>query len=186
LLGRGLIVEPPITPNPLESFANESTTSGEWLEEGKRLFHNREFEEAILAFDNAGDDYMTAIATAYQSQEVARSIPESEKKRRRNAFLSAAKAFEHCAGLARNYEEECSPYDAAARCYAEINFHEDVVRTLKLANKFTEAASYCFDNNLLDSAVSIIKKHEAQVESDTTERIKQVARLSYLESRKLE
>jgi hypothetical protein len=148
--------------------------------------HHREFEEAILAFDNARDVYMVDVATAYQSQEVARSIPESETRRRREAFKSAANTFEHCAGIAKNHEEECSHHAAAARCYAEINLHQDVVRTLKLANKFTEAASYCFDNNLLDAAVSTIKRHEARVELDTTVRIKQVARLSYLESKRLE
>jgi hypothetical protein len=163
-----------------------STTSGEWSNEGKRLLHHREFEEAILAFDNAGDIYMTAVAAAYQSHEVARSIPESETRRRREAFVSAANAFEHCAGIAKNHEEECPHYAAAARCYAEIKFHQDVVRTLKLANKFTDAASYSFDNNLLDIAVSIIKEHEARVELDTTDRIKEVARLSYLESKRLE
>ena len=185
MLGRGLIDEPPIARYPLEPFANEST-SGEWSNEGNRLLNHREFEEAIMAFDNAGDGYMAAVAAAYQSQEVARSIPESETKRRRKAFVKAANAFEHVAGIAQNDEEESSQYAAAARCYAEINFHQDVVRTLKMANMFTDAASYCFDNNLLDSAVSIIKKHEARVESDTKERIKQVARLSYLEAEKLE
>jgi hypothetical protein len=129
---------------------------------------------------------MEAVARAYQSQKVARSIPEAETKRRREAFVNAANAFEHCARIAKNHEEECSQYTAAARCYAEIPFHQGVVRTLKLANEFTEAASYCFDKNLLDSAVSIIKSHEAQMEADTTDRIKQVARLSYLESKNIE
>ena len=180
-----MVVESQITDNPLESFVNEST-SGEWSDEGNRLLHHGEFEEAILAFDNASDVYMAAVATAYQCQKVARSIPEARTKHRREAFVEAANAFEHCAGLAKNHNDECSQYIAAARCYAEVNFHQDVVRTLKAADEFTEAASYCFDKNLLDSAVSIIKSHEAQMESDTTDRIKQVARLSYLESKKLE
>jgi len=129
---------------------------------------------------------MTAVATAYKLQEVARDMPESETRRRREAFKSAATAFEHCAEIPRSTEEERTHYAAAARCYAEINHHQDVVRTFKLASMFTEAASYCFDNNLLDNAVSIIKKHEAQVDLDTTECIKEVARMSYLESKELE
>ena len=139
-----------------------------------------------MAFDNAGDNYMATVATAYQCQEVARDVPELETRRRREAFMSAAKAFEHCAEIARNAEEESTHYAAAARCYAEIKYHQDVVRALKLGYMFTEAASYCFDNNLLDSAVSIIKKHEAEVDMHTTESITQVARLSYLESNELE
>jgi hypothetical protein len=129
---------------------------------------------------------MVAVATAYNLQEVARDIPESETRRRREAFIGAASAFEHCAEIARSAEEESTHYSSAARCYADVKYHQDVVRTLKLANKFTEAASYCFDNNLLDNAVSIIKKHEAQVDSNTMECIKEVARMSYLESKDLE
>ena len=148
--------------------------------------NHREFEEAILAFDNAGDDYMVAVATAYKSQEVARDIPESETRRRREAFMNAGSVFERCGEIARSAEQERTHYAAAARCYAEIKCHQDVVRALKLADMFTEAASYCFDNNLLDNAVSIIKKHEAQVDLQTTECIKEVARMSYLESKDIE
>jgi len=128
---------------------------------------------------------MAAVAAAYQSQEVARDVPNSQTKRRREAFVNAASAFEHCAEMKKSVEEGSTHYAAAARCYAEINSHKDAVRVLKLANMFTEAASYCFDNNLLDTAVSIIKKHEAEVDSETTDCIKEVARLTYLESKEL-
>jgi hypothetical protein len=185
LLDRKLAVETRTTRTPLESFANEST-EGEWSEEGNRLLNHREFEEAIMAFDNAGDVYMTAVAAAYQSREVARDIPGSQTRRRREAFVNSASAFERCAELATSDEEESTHYGAAARCYIEINYHQDVVRAFKFANMFTEAASYCFDHNLLDTAVSIIKKHEAEVDSQTTECIKEVAKLSYLESKELE
>lgn len=139
-----------------------------------------------MAFDNAGDTYMVAVATAYQSREVARDVPGSEKRRRREAFVNAARNFEHCAELAKSEDEESTHYAAAARCYAEIKYHQDVVRAFKMANMFTEAASYSFDHNLLDTAVSIIKTHEAEVDSQTTDCIKEVARLSYLESKELE
>jgi hypothetical protein len=139
-----------------------------------------------MAFDNAGDIYMAAVATAYQSREVARDIPGSEKRRRREAFVNAAGNFERCAEMTRSAKEESTHYAAAARCYAEIKFHQDVVRAFELAIMFTEAASYSFDHNLLDTAVSIIKNHEAEVDSQTTDCIKEVARLSYLESKELE
>jgi hypothetical protein len=185
LRDRKLVVEPRTTRRPLESFANESTL-GEWSEEGNRLLNHREFGEAITAFDNAGDVYMTAVAAAYQSREAARDLPESATRRRREAFVNAAITFERCAEMAEDAEEESAHYAAAARCYADIKYHQDVVRAFKLANMFTEAASYCFDHNLLDTAVSIIKKHEAEVDPQTTDCIKEVARLSYLESKELE
>jgi hypothetical protein len=129
---------------------------------------------------------MVAVASAFQSREVARDIAESQKRRRREAFVNSARAFEHCAELTKSAEEGKRHYVAAAQCYTEINFHQSVVKVLKLANMFTEAASYCFDNNLLDIAVSIIKKHEAEVDSHTIDCIREVARLSYLESKQLE
>jgi hypothetical protein len=139
-----------------------------------------------LAFDNAGDVYMAAVAAAYQSREAASDISESQTKRRREAFVNAASAFEHCAEMTKSVEKQRVHYAATAGCYAEISFHRDVERAFKLAKMFTEAASYCFDHNLLDTAVSIIKKHEAEVDLLTTDRIKEVARLSYLESKQLE
>jgi hypothetical protein len=148
--------------------------------------NHREFEEAILAFDNAGDVYMRAVAAAYQSREVARDVPESQTRRRREVFMNAAGAFEYCAKMTKSAEELSNHYGAAARCYAEIKYHQDAVRAFKLANMFTEAASYCFDHNLLDTAVSIIKKYEAEVNYQTKDCIKEVARLSYLESKQLE
>ncbi len=129
---------------------------------------------------------MRAVAAAYQSREVARDIPESQTRRRREAFSNAASALEYCAEMTKDVEEQSSHYAAAARCYAEIKFHQDTVRAFKLANMFTEAASYCYDHNLLDTAVSIIKKYEAEVDSQTKDCIKEVARLSYLVSEQLE
>ncbi|KAH9985770.1 hypothetical protein BJV77DRAFT_1031292 [Russula vinacea] len=134
LFDRKLVVELPIARNPLELFANEST-SEEWYEEGIRLLNHRLFEEAFRR-------------CAYQSREVARDIPESEIRRRREAFAGAARSIR---------------YAAAARCYAEINQHRDVVRAFKLADMFAEAASYCSDNNFLDIATSIIEKHGGDV-----------------------
>lgn len=166
----------------MESFANKSS-SDEWFDEGNRLLNHREYEEAILAFDNADNPYMAAVAAAYQSQEVARDIPESQTKRRREAFVNAAGAFEHCAEMAKSSGEKSTYYAAAARCYADIKRHMDAVRAFKLANMFTKAALYCFDNNLLDEAVSIIKKHDAEVDPQTIDRITEVARLSYLQSK---
>lgn len=136
-----------------------------------------------MAFENAGDVYTQAVAVAFHLREVARDIPESSTRRRREAFVAAADAFEHCAAMADNDNEERSRYVAAARCYAEIKNHQEAVRTLKRAGMYTEAASYCFDNNLLKDAVSLIKT--SRVDQDTTERVKQVARISYLEAQNL-
>ncbi|KAI9453671.1 hypothetical protein BJY52DRAFT_1153029, partial [Lactarius psammicola] len=183
LLNLGLVEEPPTARNPLEAFADRST-SEEWSEAGKRLLNHGEFEEAAMAFENAGDVYTQAVAVAFHLREVARDTPESATKRRREAFVSAADAFEHCAAMADNDEEERSRYVAAARCYAEIKYHQEVLRTLKRAGMYTEAASYCFDNNLLNDAVSLIKT--SRVDQETTERVKQVARISYLEAKNIE
>ncbi|KAH9005755.1 hypothetical protein EDB86DRAFT_2843047 [Lactarius hatsudake] len=183
LLNLGLVEEPPTAQNSLKDFVGRSTSKG-WSEAGNRLLDHGEFEEAAMAFENAGDVYMRAVAVAFHLREVARDAPESATKRRREAFVAAANAFEHCATMADNEEEEHSRYVAAARCYAEIKYHQDVVRNLKRVGMYTEAASYCFDNNLLKDAVLLIKT--SRVDQETTERVKQVARISYLEAKNLE
>ncbi|KAH8984684.1 hypothetical protein EDB92DRAFT_2117028 [Lactarius akahatsu] len=163
LLNLGLVSDPPTSRNPIEHFTNISTTPKEWSEAGKRLLHHEEFEEAAMAFLNAGDDYMHSVAMACHLREVARDTPESAPKRRKEAFASAA---------------------PAARCYAEIGRHTEVVRILKRVKMYTEAASYCFDNNLLKEAVSLIKTFK--IDQETTNRIKQAARLSYLEAKNID
>ncbi|KAI9453668.1 hypothetical protein BJY52DRAFT_1396510, partial [Lactarius psammicola] len=74
---------------------------------------SRRIEEAAMAFENAGDVYTQAVAVAFHLREVARDTPESAIKRRREAFVAAADAFEHCAAMADNDEEEHSRYVAA-------------------------------------------------------------------------
>ncbi|KAH9065003.1 hypothetical protein EDB87DRAFT_1574726 [Lactarius vividus] len=183
LLNLGLVEEPATARNSLKDFVSRSSSKG-WSEAGNRLLDHGEFEEAAMAFENAGDVYMQAVAGAFHLREVARDTPESAPKRRREAFVAAADAFENCAAIADNEEEEHSRCVAAARCYAEIKYHQGVVRNLKRAGMYTEAASYCFDNNLLKDAVSLIKT--SRVDQETTERVKQVARISYLEAKNLE
>ncbi|KAH9017010.1 hypothetical protein EDB85DRAFT_2203580 [Lactarius pseudohatsudake] len=184
LLNLGLVSDPPTSRNPIEHFTNISTTAEEWSEAGKRLLHHEEFEEAAMAFSNAGDVYMHSVARACHLREVARDTPESAPKRREDAFASAAGEFERCAGMSENEEVGRSRYVAAARCYAEIGRHTEVVKILEQVKMYTEAASYCFDNNLLKKAVSLIRSFK--IDQETTNRIKQAARLSYLEAKNLD
>jgi hypothetical protein len=167
----------------VESFVDHST-SDEWSEAGKRLLNHQEFEQAAMAFSNAGNIYMHAVAMARHLREVARDTPESSTMRRREAFESAARAFERCATMAENDEVERSHYVAAARCYIEVGCHREVVRTLKHVKMYTEAASYCFDNNLLDEAVLLIKT--SRVDQEIAKRIKHSARIRYLEEKNVE
>ncbi|KAH8984689.1 hypothetical protein EDB92DRAFT_2033428 [Lactarius akahatsu] len=168
LLDLGLVVEPPTTRCPLENFADRSTAE-EWSEAGKRLLNHGEFEEAAMAFENAGDVYLKAVAVACHRREVARDIPESATKRRREAFLAAAGAFEHCATMADNEEEERSRYIGSRAMLCRNQAPPGGCENSKESG---------------DDAVSLIKTFK--VDQETTERIKQVARLSYLEAKNLD
>lgn len=139
-----------------------------------------------MAFDNAGNIYMAAIVAAYQSRDDAHVIPEFETRRRREAFVNAASALEHCAEMAKDTEDKSTLYAAAAQCYVEINYHQDVVRAFELAKMFTDAASDRFEHKLLNTGELIAKKHEAEVDSQSINRIEEMARLSYLESKNQE
>ena len=183
LLNLGLVEEPFTSRNPLDAFVNQSTLK-EWSEEGKRLMRHEEFEEAAWAFLNAEDSYMQAVAEACHLREVARDVHESSTKHRREAFVSAARKFEHCATMAESDEVKHSHYVAAKRCYAEVDCHREVVRILEQLKMYTEAASYCFENNILDDAVLLIGSY--RVDREVSKRIEQVARISYLEAKNIE
>jgi hypothetical protein len=127
---------------------------------------------------------MHAVAMARHLREVARDTPESLTRRRREAFVSAASAFERCATMAEDDEVGRSHYVAAAHCYEEVGCHREVVKTLKHVKMYTEAASYCFDHNLLEDAVLLIKT--SRVDQETAKRIKHSARISYLEAKNIE
>ena len=127
---------------------------------------------------------MREVAMACHLRELARDTPEYSTRRRREAFTSAAGKFERCATMAENDEVERSHYVAAARCYAAIKNHQEVVRTLKRARMYTEAASYCLDHTLLNDAVSLVNSFS--VDQEIKERVKQVAGISYLEANNLQ
>lgn len=90
--------------------------------------------------------------------------------------MSAGKAFEHWAEMAGNAGDERAHYAAAARCYAEIKYHQDAVRASERAKMFKEAASYRRDNDIQESTVSVTKKNEVKkVDSRPAESVEQVA-----------
>ncbi|KAH9065009.1 hypothetical protein EDB87DRAFT_1574732 [Lactarius vividus] len=173
LLNLGLVVHPTTSRNPLENFTDRSTTPEEWSEAGKQLLHPEEFEEAAMAFLNAGDDCMHSVAMACHLQEVARDTPESALKRRKEAFASAASAFERCAGMTENEEVGRSRYVAAARCSAEIGRHTEVDRpgddkpyqagctTILFGGQNLDEAAKLFDNE--GELMEFVVQHELWV-----------------------
>ena len=87
--------------------------------------------------------------------------------------------------MTENPEEQRSHYAAAARCYAEVKLHRNAVKLFELAMMHTEAALHCFNNNLLDEAVSIMKKDGVHIDPDAIKIITQAARVRYLETKRI-
>lgn len=146
---------------------------------------HKEFGEALMAFRRAGDGYMVAFATAYHLRQIARETSASTSWERRDAFAKAAGSFERCSNMLENPEEQRAHFARAAKCYAEGQSHQNAIRSFKLARMYTEAASHCLDNNLLDEAVSIMMGDRAHLDTNTIERITQEARFKYLKANRL-
>jgi hypothetical protein len=163
----------------------EETNPEEWLEEGKRLLDCREFGEAVVAFRRAGNAYMVVLATARHLRQVAGGTSTFTPRQRRDAFAKAGSSFERCSDMTENPEERRSHHAAAARCYAEVKLHRKAVELFELAMMHTEAALHCFHNNLLDEAVSIIKKDAVHLDTRAIETITQAARLRYLQTKRI-
>ena len=147
--------------------------------------HN-EFREASTAFRRAGDTYLVAFATACHLRQIARATWASASREQRDAFAKAAGSFERCSNMVETPEEQCAHYARAAKCYAEGQSHQSAIKAFKLAKMYTEAALHCFENNLLDEAVSIMMNDRAHLDPNTIEKITQAARLKYLKANKLE
>ena len=129
---------------------------------------------------------MVAVATACHLRQLARETSASTPGKRRDAFAKAARAFESCSDAIEEPEEQRAHYAAAARCYAKAGLHQNTIKLFKLAGRYREAALHCFHNDLLDEAVSIVKKDRLHLDLDVIETITQAARLKYLEARRIE
>ncbi|THH16783.1 hypothetical protein EW146_g3905 [Bondarzewia mesenterica] len=169
------LVEVQSTDDALSNFAAPSKPE-EWIERARMYFARHQYNQASKAFRRAKMPREEAIATAYD----LRGRAQRETKHRYRALGDAADAFYACGLDAKNENEIRTYFRIAGECYAEARIFHRAAEAYENASLYTEAVSYYRDARRLDDAVSILKAHEAEIESDVAERVKNTARCAYL------
>jgi hypothetical protein len=141
-----------------------------------RVFVDKRYAEASVAFQRAGRNREARICDAYLLQEKAWSISTTAGAARLQAFIAAADAFVSCArdSPSKQVNERLSYYGAAGECYSEA-------RDLKNAgDSYQMAAARAYrEGGYFDEMVEVITQHGDTIDSSLCERLTMAAQMHY-------
>ena len=146
-----------------------------------RMFHNKHYVQASIAFRRAGRNREAAICDACLLREKARSIPTTTNMARIQAFIAAANAFATCArdSPSGRVDERVAHYTAAGGCYSEACDLKNAGDSYRMAQQYAAAASAYREGGYFDELVEVITQHEDILDSGLLERLTKDARMYY-------
>jgi len=146
-----------------------------------RMFSNKRYEQASVAFQRAGRNREAAICDAYLLREKARLVSTTTSAARIRAFTTAADAFITCArdSPSKQVKERLACYKAAGECYSEARKLKKSGDNYQLAEDYAAAARTYREGGYFDEMVEVITQHGNTLESGLVERLKMAAQLHY-------
>ena len=149
----------------------------------QRMFLNKRYAQASVAFLRAGRDREAAICDAYLLREKARSISTTANAARIRAFATAAKAFIACArnSPSKQVNERLAYYGTAGECYLEARDPKNAGDSYLIAEQYAAAACAYLEGGHFDKVVEVITRHRDAIDSGLLERLTTAARVYYFE-----
>ncbi|VDB86803.1 unnamed protein product [Peniophora sp. CBMAI 1063] len=167
---------------------SEISAAKDWARTAGRLFTRRNYEEAALAFERAGDERRARLSEAFLAKKSAGSNPGG--RRRREAYEAAASRLLVCAAEASIENEIKGIFGAVADCYVELNDHERAAGAFEQAHLWSKAADHYFKAKALDKAVALVKEDKARMRAEIDGRVRnkivETAKCAYLESLRIQ
>ena len=154
----------------------------EWTARAKGLFDRHQYQQAIHAYKRAHMEREVSVASAYQLRVQAQQATKNPTK----AFLEAARAFFACGTITSKQSEIQEFFRISGECYVEGKKYDQAAKAYEKASLYNEAAHFYLSAHMLDHAVSILKKHEGELNLGLADRIKMTARCAYLNEEKFE
>ena len=146
-----------------------------------RMFLNKRYAQASVAFQRAGWIREVTICEAYLLREKAQSISTAPSAARNLAFIIAANAFFTCAQDSPFYQatERLTYYGIAGECYSEAHDLKNAGDSYRMAEKYPAAASTYREGGYFDEMVEVITQHRADLDGGLLERLTTVAQMHY-------
>lgn len=149
----------------------------EWLMQGKALFHNAKYAQAIHCFRRADASEEFRIATAYYLREQAQRTL-TDKKGRLRKYQDAARAFKTCAIESERQKDVF--HRRAAECYVNAEKYDLAGEAFLAAKRYNDAAIYFKEAASFEKALDVVMLHGTEIDDDVAESVKNVARILYM------
>jgi len=147
----------------------------------QRMFRNKRYAQASVAFLRAGRKREVAICDAYLLREKARSTSIITSAVRAQAFITAANAFITCAqdSPSKQVRERLAYYGTAGECYKEARDLKNAGNSYRMAEQYAAAARTYREGGYFDELVEVITRHGNALDSGLLERLTKVAQMYY-------
>ena len=142
------------------------------------MFLNKRFEQASVAFSRAEREREARICDAYHLRENARVIP-TIRVDRKQAFITAAKAFISCALESSSANERLAYYGVAGECYSEARDPKNAGDNYRIAEQYPAAACAYREGEHFDEMVEVITQHENAIGRGLVKRLATDAKVHY-------
>ena len=146
-----------------------------------RMFLNKRYAQASVAFLRAGRKREVAICDAYLLREKARSISTTAGEARVQAFIDAADAFTACAedSPSKQVRERLTYYGTAGECYAEAREFKNAGDNYRMAEQYSAAARAYRKGDHFDELADVITQYGDALDSGLLERLTKVTQMYY-------
>lgn len=145
-----------------------------------KLFENKRYFQAMHCFERADKKRETRVAYAYYLREQARGMRSDTRtthKAYNEAYIATAQAFMRCGHEA--VKERSEYFRIAGKSYLTV---EDIPRAAEayvLSGDYTQGAQLYRRAGMFEQAVTLLRGHRKEVNTEVAERIMNVSRLHY-------
>ena len=145
------------------------------------MFTNKQYAQALVAFQRAGRDREVAISHAFLLRENARAIPDDQVKDRVGAFCEAGEAFSTCAkaSLPHQTRERLAYYANAAECFVQGRMLKEAGGCFVHAEQYSKAARVYREGGHFDEMVEVLKGHRSGIEASFHAQLTKIAQMHY-------
>lgn len=146
-----------------------------------RMFANKHYSQAMLAFQQAEKPQKAAICYAFLLREDARLVPNNQARERENAFIKAGEAFSSCAAESQPDEkaERLMYYANAADCFHQGHKFKEAGDCFVHAEQYTKAACAYREGGHFDEMVEVLEGYKDWIEAKVFVQLTRVAKMNY-------
>ena len=146
-----------------------------------RMFLNKRYTQASVAFLRAGRKREAVICDAYLLREKARSTSTLANAARTQAFVAAADAFIACAQEcpSKQDKERLAYYGTAGECYSEARKLKKAGDSYRMAEQYAAAARTYREGEFFDELAEVITQHGNALDNGLLERLRKVTQMYY-------